>query len=196
MDTLELSQGYFLRSVGKDEFNSAFEKLYDDIFSETVLFNYRPGLSDAEKADWARNEQPFSGIPAFLFLVEKDGEAIGWHKSLQTDAQTLNMSYSGLVPKHRGKGLYSAIVPAILKVGREQGFQRVTSKHLATNNAVLVPKLKAGFQISGFEISEKYGVLVTLVYHYNSDRRRALEFRTGEKRLPSELAARISLLED
>jgi hypothetical protein len=45
---------------------------------------------------------------------------------------------------------------------------------------VLVPKLRAGFVITGLELSERFGTLVHLSYFFNALRRRVLDVRSGE----------------
>jgi hypothetical protein len=66
------------------------------------------------------------------------------------------------------------------------GFQRIYSRHKMSNNAVIIPKLKAGFVITGFEVAMMYfGNLVELSYYTNPRRRELLEVRTGMRR-PSE----------
>ena len=50
---------------------------------------------------------------------------------------------------------------------------------MATNSAVLVPKLKAGFIITAFEMSDVYGLLVHMSYFANPVRRKAMNFRSG-----------------
>ena len=56
----------------------------------------------------------------------------------------------------------------------------ISSKHSATNNRVIIPKLKAGFVISGLEISDRYGTLVRLEYFTNPKRRELMDFRSGQ----------------
>ncbi len=64
------------------------------------------------------------------------------------------------------------MLPKILQILKKQGFQKVTSRHSVTNNNVIVPKLKAGFVITGFEISEVFGLLIILTYYFNDTRRK------------------------
>lgn len=43
---------------------------------------------------------------------------------------------------------------------KELGFQVIYSRHVTTNSAIIIPKLKAGFVISAMELSDKFGVSV------------------------------------
>ena len=61
------------------------------------------------------------------------------------------------------------------------GFQELCSRHSVDNNAVIIPKLKAGFVITGVEISDMWGTLVNLSYYTNEKRRKVLSYRSGAK---------------
>jgi hypothetical protein len=73
-------------------------------------------------------------------------------------------------------------LPEILNILQEKGFQEVYSRHKATNNKVIVPKLQAGFYITKMEISISFGILVHLSYFFNEKNRKALQFWTGQYR--------------
>ena len=65
-------------------------------------------------------------------------------------------------PAWRGRGLYRALLPRVVAAARDAGFREVVSRHRADNNPILVPKLRAGFVISGFDVSPRWGLLVHL----------------------------------
>lgn len=73
-----------------------------------------------------------------------------------------------------------AFIPIILVQLKNDGFQVVVSRHNLTNNAVIIPKLKAGFVISGFEVDDRFGTLVKLSYFFNPLRRKLLDVRVGQ----------------
>ena len=60
------------------------------------------------------------------------------------------------------------------------GFQEIYSKHTITNNAVIIPKLKAGFIISSMEVSDLFGTLVNLSYYPKALRKKILDYRVGQ----------------
>jgi hypothetical protein len=66
------------------------------------------------------------------------------------------------------------------------GFQRIYSKHKMSNNQILIPKLKFGFMITGFEVNDVFGNLVVLSYYTNPTRRALLEVRMGSMKLDAE----------
>ena len=90
-------------------------------------------------------------------------------------------------PTASGEGYLLALLPRILGALQHEGFQIVYSRHVATNNQVLVPKLKAGFVITGIEVSDVFGVLVHLSYFFNPLRRKVLDVRVGQARPDAEV---------
>ena len=107
---------------------------------------------------------------------------VGRHLGQQVLAGTFEMTNTGILQEHRGLGLYTALLPIVLERLKEVGFQIVFSRHNLTNNAVIIPKLKAGFVISGFEVDDRFGTLVQLSYFFNPLRRKLLDVRVGQRR--------------
>lgn len=81
----------------------------------------------------------------------------------------------------------------MIEVIRSEGFQIIYSRHAATNSSVIVPKLKSGFVISGFELSDTFGTLVHLTYFTNPIRKKVMEFRCGDLRPDEELKSLLRL---
>lgn len=112
--------------------------------------------------------------------VLKGEVRIGWFWGEQRDKETFYMVNTGLYKEYRNKGIYKAMLPVILDLVEKEGFQIVTSKHIVTNNQVIVPKLKAGFLITSLEVYDVFGVLVTLSYYFNKTRRKVVDYRVGQ----------------
>lgn len=89
------------------------------------------------------------------------------------------MSNSAVLPEHRNKGIYKELLSAILRITKEEGFQAVYSRHIAANNAVIIPKLKAGFLITGMEVMEWAGLMVKMTYYHHQKRRLLYDYRVG-----------------
>jgi hypothetical protein len=53
----------------------------------------------------------------------------------------------------------------------------MTSRHRADNNAVIVPKLRAGWVIAGFEVAPRFGLLVHLRRYLLDGFARAFAYR-------------------
>lgn len=91
------------------------------------------------------------------------------------------MVNTGILEAHRRRGLYTTLLPIILETLQKEGFQIVFSRHTLTNNAVIIPKLKAGFIISGFEVDDRFGTLLQLSYFFNPLRRKVMDVRVGQR---------------
>jgi len=173
-----------------------FEQHLKAVFPNGALFDYRAVRSPEAQARINELGKPFLQLWQKFFFIGHGDECIGWAILRQTAPETVYMENTGLLPAWQGQGIYSAFLRHLLVFLRAEGFERVTSCHAATNNAILVPKLRQGFVISGMEISDRFGGIVHLVHHFSEDRQRVLAFRAGEKRLPRRLAPYIDMWEE
>lgn len=103
------------------------------------------------------------------------------------------MRNSAILPEHRRKGLYSALLNETLLRVQENGFQRIYSRHIATNNSVIMPKLKHGFTITALEVTDLFGVLVHLTYLPKELRRKVMVYRVGDAKPDDELKTCLKL---
>ena len=90
------------------------------------------------------------------------------------------MGVSMVRSEFRGQGIYSALCKRTIEFARREGFQIITSKHMLTNNPILIAKLKLGFKVYGIEVDAVHGTLLKLVYNLNEQMAEALRYRTGE----------------
>jgi GNAT superfamily N-acetyltransferase len=118
---------------------------------------------------------------------------VGWSFGVQASGDTFSMINTGILPDHQGRGVYTALLRRILEILKAEGFQVLVSRHVVTNNRVLVPKLKAGFVITHFELSDTFGLLVHLSYFFNPRRRKLLDFRAGQLAPDDELKGFLEL---
>lgn len=141
----------------------AFSALVDQAFSD-----YRPSallteVANAEAA--ARSARPGAGVDGALRIGAFDGDTlVGWTFASAEGGSLLTMVNSGVAPSHRRRGIYSALAQRVLDHATARGCVAVLSRHSASNNAVIIAKLRLGFLVSGFEYSEVYGPLVRLTY--------------------------------
>ena len=150
------------------EFNFASERVMTDVEKEKV-----------------RNMPKMENIQRYQ-LVAKDGDKIiGWSFGQQKSYDDFYMINSAVFPEYRRQGIYTKLMELAMEHITDLGFQRIYSRHKMSNNAVIIPKLKAGFVITGFEVNDVFGNLVELSYYTNPRRRELLEVRTGMRR-PSE----------
>lgn len=192
-DAFPLFGDYTVRHLDDDEFEPLFREHRATVFEDTFSYHPREALSEAE---WAALEplRARRGTPYSLNLgIYHQGEFVGWSFGEQDGLERFHMINTGLFVAHRGKGVYTHLLPYILETVRQEGFQIVFSRHIATNNRVIIPKLKAGFVITGVELVDMFGLLVRLSYYFNPLRRKALDLRAGQIRPDDELRRLLGL---
>lgn len=190
----KINEDYEIRSMPPEEFDPLFEK-YTKLFfdDETQVFRLRDALSENERT-LARNLNSNMGSPFNLNLgVFFKDQFVGWHYGRQDSAVSFYMQNSGILPEHRKKGLYTELVRRVLEVTTELGFQSIWSRHNATNNDVIIPKLKSGFVISALEVSDLFGTLVHLYYFPKALRRKMMDYRVGQIKPDEEIKKSLGI---
>ena len=173
---------YTLRVMDDAGFDPLYREYRPIIFPTLLGFDVQQALSMEEQTATARLRERM-GTPFRLNVaIYHNQEFIGWSFGRQESAEKYYMVSTAILPQHQGKGIYSALLPRILGVLQREGFQIVYSRHVATNNQVLVPKLKAGFVITGIEVSDVFGVLVHLSYFFNPLRRNVPNEQSSRRR--------------
>lgn len=177
----QINNDYHIRSMTNEEFNPLFQKYTQLFFDDaTQVFRLRDSFSDQER-EKAKKLSANMGQPFELQLgVFHRNDFVGWHYGRQDSAVQFYMQNSGILPEHRNKGLYTELLKQVLKVTTEMGFQGIWSRHNATNNAVIVPKLKQGFVITAMEVTDLFGTLIHLTYFPKEIRRRMTDYRVGQ----------------
>lgn len=179
--TIQLPLGYEIRTLSNKEFNPLWENYAPTIFdNKSQIFRLYKYLSNEEK-DKVTTLKNQMGTPIHLNLVLYfEGQLAGWCAGHQESSETFYMRNSAILPDHRQKGLYTALMSYTINEMTKVGFQKIYSKHSATNNDIIIPKLKFGFKISSIEISDLFGVLVHLVYFPKNLRQKMLTYRAGD----------------
>lgn len=193
---IPLTENYYAVEVDSSTFFKEFKVSRTKIFDDTVDFSTSKMYSDKEVAKLKKLYAENSEAYRLSYFIMCNDELAGWATGYQTDSDEFYMHNTGIFKQHRRKGLYTKMLPLILSEVKQKGYQKVNSKHTTTNNAVIIPKLKAGFLINGIEVNEKFGVLVKLVYYFNKDVEAVARFRSGEKALTKNLAQYGRLLAD
>ncbi len=183
-----LSEGYEIRELETDAFGMLWEEpaklFFDDV---APVFRVREILNDTQTEQVrVLGERLKDRYRLNLGLFHRE-EFVGWSWGFQDSADTYYMCNSAVFPEHRRKGLYTALLNATLERVTEMGFQRIYGRHVATNNPVIIAKLKAGFQITQFELSDAFGALVHLTWYPHELRRRVLSYRSGQVRPDGEI---------
>lgn len=192
-DHVPLFGDYTLALLDREVFLPFFDRHWPTVFEDIVDYDPRDLLNETETAARERLRERLDAVVRLNVGIHHRGELIGWSTGLQDSSERYSMTNSAVFPEHRGKGVYTAMLPKLLEIVRAEGFQVVYSRHQTTNNAVLVPKLKAGFVITGLEISDAYGTLVQLSYFFDERRRRVLDYRVGRTHPDDEIRRMLSL---
>lgn len=109
-------------------------------------------------------------------VVFYDGQTpIGYFMGRMLGASEFMMDETGIAPAYQQRGIYSAFVRGYLSYLCDVGYERVVSYHSPTNRAVLIAKLKLGFNIAGTVFREQAGASVQLTYFLYEDRLRGFE---------------------
>lgn len=103
--------------------------------------------------------QNLSQLIRFNLCIFKSDEFCDWFTGDQYNYETFYMRNSAILPDHRRKGLYTALMYEFLDRVEKIGFQIVLSRHTTTNNSIIIPKLKAGFVITSLEVFDRFGTL-------------------------------------
>ena len=177
-----LGDGYKLWPVPYDVYWRVYAPLEEAAY-RSVSFDWRTEAA-----------LPAVQLPRYAWLIEKNGEVAGWQYSRQWDSRTAYMVNTAFLPAHRGQGLYTRLLPVILHELQQHGFDVVRSHHHATNNAVIIPKLRAGFRIQGLQVDE-HGVMAILNYSFDPVYNDYMDTRSGLKKPAGEVAGRIGLQE-
>ncbi|OQX36541.1 MAG: hypothetical protein B0D91_08895 [Oceanospirillales bacterium LUC14_002_19_P2] len=174
-----LFDDYSVGVLDDQTFLPLLEQYRAQVFANTLTFSAWEALNASEQ-NALKTWQQHADSLVRLNLVLYQGDAfIGWSWGRQLDQETFYMASSAILELWRRRGIYSALLRWLLTQLNAQGVQIVRSRHLATDNAIIIPKLKAGFVMTGMELSDVAGTLVQLSYFFNKRRREMLDFRAG-----------------
>jgi hypothetical protein len=182
----ELENGYRLKVLHRFEEPLFKQWIRDFSFKETAGVDTDRFLSSEELESKMSLEEKMSSPFRIRIGVFFEENLVGWSFGWQESDAVFCMANSGILAEHRRKGLYHELILKMIEMARSKGFQVVYSKHIAVNNAVIIPKLKAGFVITGIELDDSFGTLVHLSYYMNPTRNHLLRVRAGLER-PNEL---------
>lgn len=173
---------YSYKIITKQELDPFYTKNRTLIFGEDLDIDDRSFYNESEKENISLLSQNMGKLYQLNIGVYFNDELIGWSFGWQENATKFYMCNTAIVKEHQNKGIYKKLLPEILHILHEKGFQEVYSRHKANNNRVIVPKLQSGFLITKMEISISFGILVHLSFFYNEKNRKALQFWTGQYR--------------
>ncbi len=171
---------YYVLELPPEDFSPLFSEHRPIVFTDNHHLSPGYAYSDAAKEALEPLRKRLDNAYALRLGIFQKDTFVGWHLGLQVAPSNFMMVSTGILKEHRRRGIYTALLQVVLERVKAEGFQVVSSRHNLTNNAVIVPKLKAGFVISGFEVNDMYGSLVQLSYFFNPTRRKMLDVRVGQ----------------
>jgi hypothetical protein len=188
-------KNYTIKELSKEEFFPLFDMHKSSVFEATHSYSFNDILSAADLQRLEDlGESSANRYELYLGAYDSDNQFIGWSWGFQENAATFYMVNSGVLQNHRRKGIYSGLIDRSTKLLSQKGFQLIYSRHCATNNAVIIPKLKAGFIISKMEIDDRFGVLIHLHFYTNDARRRIMDYRSGQLKPDAEIRKLFKLV--
>jgi hypothetical protein len=152
MNDSKLPHGYAIRSMSDAEFVPLFEEFGPKLFDEHMTLKMMKVLSEQEIVAAHKLKEKIASRYRLNLGLFHEERFVGWSWGHQRSATEFYMESSAVFVEHRRKGLYSALLQEIIRVTANEGFQVISSKHHQTNNAVIIPKLKSGFLITGISI--------------------------------------------
>ncbi|MEP7102783.1 MAG: GNAT family N-acetyltransferase [Burkholderiales bacterium] len=157
----------------------AIKALTEPIFGDAARHQYMDALIGAEAR--ARFDALHESLPQprRIRIGAFDGERLVGCSSGWFESGSFYIGLSAVDPAYRRGGLYTRMLCAVEHAVRELGGLSISSHHVATNNAVLIAKLKLGYAITGTEYDEQMGLLVSLKLHLAPGRRALFAERTG-----------------
>lgn len=193
MKKIKLPPGYSISEISEEQFFTFFRKNRKKVFKNEITFMPWFHMSKKEGEIAKKLGETYAKrIKIFLGVYFND-KLVGWSSGEQESYDTFHMRNSAIFPAHRHKGLYNALLVEVLKRTKKLGFAKVNGKHVVTNNAILISKLKAGFKITQMELSENWGTLVHLTYYHDKLREKVLSFRSGHSKPDKKLKKILEL---
>lgn len=189
----KLDNEFVIHRIPLKEFGPWFSQNRPLLFPDTLDFNAQEILSEVEKEKLKLLAEKVSNIITVALVLFKKDQIIGWSFGRQENFEKFYQVNSAVIQEFRNRGFYKRLIRIMMEVVKEEGFQIIYSRHAATNSAVIVPKLKSGFVISGFELSDTFGVLVQLTYFINPIRKKIMNFRCGDLRPDDELKVLLKI---
>ncbi len=190
----KLPKDYVIKEISNlDEFGKLWQKPGKRMFNDRSLFFANSEVySKKELLAFKKLREQFHSNHHYRLnlAVFYKNELAGWSWGFQETPTVFYMCNSAILEKHRRKNLYTCLMKEMLKRVTKKGFMKIYSRHIITNNDILIAKLKEGFKITNFELSDSFGVMVHLTYFPQKIKNEIMDFRSGLNR-PNKKLRRI-----
>ena len=181
-----LPSGYAIKEIPTEEFIKLWQKPGKKIFNDkSLMYAITDIYSPRELKQLQKVREQFnknSNAYRLNLGVFYKNKFVGWSWGFQETAAIFYMCNSAILPAHRRKGLYTALMREMLKRVEPMGFGKIYSRHMITNNDIIIAKMKQNFKITHFELSDAFGTMIHLTYFPNKIKNDILDFRSGHKR--------------
>jgi len=170
---MKLGKGYWCTSVSEELFNPFIMKNFNKVFppnKRCIHFSYKDVTKKRQQAKRELSKDYLTSHCDYILFYNKNNEPVGWMTGEADDGQTYYMRNTGILKSHQGNKIYRNFLMKFEEYIKDLGYERISGQHHGNNTQVLVPKLKAGFIITGFENHENHGTLIKLVKHLQKDR--------------------------
>ncbi|MBT8492956.1 MAG: hypothetical protein KJO07_07830 [Deltaproteobacteria bacterium] len=172
--------GYQLERVDHDAYwklhaEEMREHFPEEVFVDTGKLRTADVVRKQAERARRRDDHPLRNF----IVVRKDGSPAAQFCGEEKSSDVYRMWHSNVHGDHRRQGLYRTIVAATLQYTGELGYGSVVSEHAPGNNPVLIAKLKAGFRITGLDVTPMVGVSVHLTYFHDPEQLAAYQWRCG-----------------
>jgi GNAT superfamily N-acetyltransferase len=173
------------QQITNELFYLIFKEHFFRYFENMIYFDY-----DVLYTNYINSEKlsPYKFQVKHLCLVICDNNMpIALFKGRPISANAYSMDFSAVHHEYRRKGIYTALIDAVLNYTKLAGFSIVSSSHSPNNNDILIAKMKKGFKITAMNISPEFGPIVILSYFHNPSYEKAFLFRCGRIEMDQEL---------
>ncbi len=189
-----LSQSYSVEEVTAETWEVFFGEHQATVFPDEASIPFDPIFREPEQKKIAKLRENISGSLQWYFLIYDNETPIGRHFGFQKSELEYFMANTGILPEYQNRKIYSAFLKFIIERAVDEGFQFITSIHHADNNAVIIPKLKAGFIIQSFGfliqtmiLESNFGPMIQLVYPAKDIYRKTFNAGFGAKAISTEM---------
>lgn len=179
----KLPAGYEIRGIPDAQFWNLWTRPAKKIFNDVSMFYvHKEVFTKTELAQQSKLRTDFPKTLKINLGLYYKNKFVGWSWGFQEQATVYYMCNSAILPKHRGKGLYTCLMKEMVNRATQKGFTTIYSRHIMTNNAIIIPKLKIGFKMTGTELNERFGTMIILSYFKSKMQNEILDFRSGFKK--------------
>ncbi len=169
--SMKFEDDLIVNEISNDELNRICDEHYERTFKNRVRDQSVANISLEAREKISQRAKTHTPFHLRLGLYKGD-QPVGWHWGFAVDPETYYMQNSAIIESHRNQGFYSILLTATLERLKEEGFQVVTSTHHPNNAAVLIPKLRQGFIVTGAQFNEKFRFLIELKFFFDEQRKK------------------------